>query len=87
MRRLAILAVVLALAGCGEAELTRGAANCLKHHGWKVEYLSTKELRATRVHAGITYAVTYRPPASPVFEILSAAISKPGSLPACFPGH
>jgi hypothetical protein len=77
VRRAAILAALLALAGCGgsgvppQATTTKAAA-CLKNHGWKVIQLSSKELTATRVQAGLTLYLTYQPPAKPVTEIPSA---------------
>jgi hypothetical protein len=86
MRRLAILAVVTALAGCGGTGATTNAANCLEKVGWKVERLSSKELEASRVHAGITWTLTYRPPAEPVIEIPSTSISYDRKTAACFRG-
>jgi ABC-type glycerol-3-phosphate transport system substrate-binding protein len=73
MRRLAMLAVVTALAGCGSTGATTKAANCLEKVGWKVDGVSAKKLEATRVHAGLTWTLTYRPPAQPVIEIPSAS--------------
>jgi ABC-type glycerol-3-phosphate transport system substrate-binding protein len=87
MRRVAILAVVLALAGCGGSGATGKAKTCREKHGWKVEQVSTSELTATRVHAGLTVTLTYRPPAQPVIEIPSANIQAANGLAAaCFRG-
>lgn len=87
MRRVAILALVLPLAGCGGTGATSKAASCLENHGWKVQRVSNKELTATRVRAGLTLTLTYRPPSQPVIEIPSASIPKyDPNTAGCFGG-
>lgn len=87
MRRLAILAVVAALAGCGTTGATTKAANCLEKVGWKVKRVSAKELEASGVHGGLTWILRYRPPVEPVIEIPSASIpTYDGKTAACFRG-
>jgi hypothetical protein len=81
MRRLAILAVVAALTGCGSTGATTRAANCLRSLGWKVEHVSPKELRATR----FTSTLTYRAPAEPVIETPATQTYDP-KLAACLRG-
>lgn len=87
MRRLATLAVVTALAGCGSTGATTKAANCLEKVGWKVGHVSAKEFEATRIHGGVTWTLTYRPPARPVIEIPSANVPNyDRKTAACFRG-